>query len=232
MSFMTSIKKGKPTEEAHKQLLRFGAGNFEREKVTFKLGSSAEAAAGFEYLNIFQELFFKHNKGEDIALSGQIIGKDKKGIQGVLEEHQIEPEKVFGTKITLKCSILCEKAEALKKDVEDKGGYFLIGLTAGKYFVKTKTTFPKPGKLVEKFCRIKLPKEAGDDLKTELGIEGDVKKKADINTTYEIHDVKVDENLLKKDPARARLESRRDVTVKRHFIIDGNESDEEFRSLV
>jgi hypothetical protein len=232
MSFITSIKEGNPSGEAHRQLLRFGSGTFTREKITVKIGSTVEAIAGFEYLNTFQGLLLNAVIGETVEVNGQIIGKDKKAIQGILSDYDITPVKVFGTKITVDFSMPSEKVRKLKDELESSSGHFLCGLSSGKNTLKTKTTFPKPGKLVEKFCRVKLPKDFKDNLLKELAIPGNISKKADIDTIYDIHSVKVDESLLKTNPVKARLESRRDITVKRHFTIDGDESDEEFRALV
>lgn len=232
MNFFQSIKDGHPTAEAHRNLLRFGRGTFDREQITVrKTKTQIDVSAGFEYYLAFYRLFLEFTEAEDIAVKGVIIGP-KQQIQRLLEEMGIQPSKLFGKKFTLDYVAKRSELEELAERIGETSGHLLLTLKADAAQLTSKTTFPKPGKLVEKFCRLKAPVENAPRVVESLLVP-DFNKKAIISTVYEVRAIHYDDELLESDPSRARLESTRDIEVRRTIKIDDQDLVEEsFRAVV
>ena len=230
MNFLQSIKAGEPTVEAHKNLLRFGKGTFEREVITIrKTKQSIDVTSGFEYYLTLYRLFLSIATS-DVSSKGVIIGP-KQQMQQVLEDMNIQPSKVFGKKFTIDHVAPPEAFLALADRAESTSGHLLLTLKADVGTLTSKTTFPKPGKLVEKFCRLKIPVEHVG-LVTDALMIPDFQKKATITTVYDISAIRYDEKLLEEDPSRARLESKREVEVRRTITLDDRTIEESFSAVV
>jgi hypothetical protein len=230
MNFIQSIKAGTPSVEAHKNLLRFGKGTFDREQIVIrKTKQLVDVTAGFEYYLAFYRIFLSLSEGP-VSSKGIIIGP-KQQMQQVLEDMNIQPSKVFGKKFTIDHVGTAEELLALADRAESTSGHLLLSLKNTNLTLTAKSAFPKPGKLVEKFCRLKIP-VAHAKLVTDALMIPDFEKKATIDTVYDITRIHFDEKLLTKDPARARLESKREVEVKRTITIDATSSVESFSAVV
>jgi hypothetical protein len=230
MNFLQSIKAGTPSIEAHKNLLRFGKGTFDRELITIrKTKQSIDVTAGFEYYLTFYRIFLSLAKGS-VASKGVIIGP-KQQMQQVLEDMNIQPSKVFGKKFTIDHVGTPDELLALAERAQSTSGHLLLSLSEQIGTLTAKTTFPKPGKLVEKFCRLKIPVAHAHLVTEALMIDG-FEKKATIATVYDITAIRFDEKLLEKDPVRARYESKREVEVKRTITLDATVIEESFDAVV
>ena len=230
MNFLQSIKAGTPTHEAHKNLLRFGKGTFDREVTTLrKTKQMIDVTAGFEYYLTFYRIFLSITE-ETVSSKGVIIGP-KQQMQQVLEDMNIQPSKVFGKKFTIDHVGPADEFRALADRAESTSGHLLLSLKSGSATLTSKPTFPKPGKLVEKFCRLKIPVEHAHLVTQALMID-DFEKKATIKTVYDITAIRFDEKLLEEDPSRARLESEREVEVKRTITLDDRVIEESFSAVV
>lgn len=219
MNFLQSIKDGNPTAEAHRNLLRFGKGVFDREQIAVrKTKTQIDVSTGFEYYLTLYRLFLDFTASDDIQVKGVVMGP-KQQIQRLLEDMGIQPSKLFGKKFTLDYVAKRSELEELLARIGDTSGHLLLTLKADSAQLTAKTTFPKPGKLVEKFCRLKAPITNAVRVSEELMIPP-FKKKAVIETVYDIRRIQFDDALLTTDPARARLESKRDVEVRRTITID------------
>lgn len=231
MNFLQSIKAGTPTNEAHKSLLRFGKGSFSREQITIrKTKKQIDVTTGFEYYLALYRLYLDVVKTDDIAVKGVIIGP-KQQMQQVLEELNIQPAKVFGKKFTL--DYVADKNELIRlaDRMDGTTGHLLLTLKADDATLTAKSAFPKPGKLVEKFSRLKIPIEHSAKV-AELFMIPEPKKKAVIETVYVINKINFDDGLLLTDPARARLESTREVEVNRTITIDDETITDSFSAVV
>ncbi len=230
MFFLKSIKEGKPTFEAHKNLLRFGLGEYKREKIKIKLGKKIDVSTGFEYLNTLQKLFLDSTEDDIIIVKGRLIG-DKKIVENILEEFNIEPEKIIGKKFEINVKLNKDKLKDFKERLFENNIYFLANFSSKDASLKSKNNFPKPGNLVENFAKLSVDKKYKDKILDAFLIK-DFNKKAEVETVYVVNDIIVDENLLKENPEKARLESKRDLTVKRKIVLDNEEYEEEFSALV
>ncbi|MFT4309862.1 MAG: hypothetical protein ACMXYL_05240 [Candidatus Woesearchaeota archaeon] len=230
-SFIKSIIEGKPNEEAHRLLLRFGMGTFDREKIALRKSKMIDASAGYDYLGLFQDIFLSYYNDKDIEYSGVVIGQDAKKTAKMLEENNVKIVKSTGKKHTVKGVMKGSRLKEIKDELFNQRAGFLVSLSYDKNTLKTKTSYPKPGKTVEGFVKMKIDVNA-DSLITE-GLCIDIyNKKAVILTQYEVHNVLYDEKLLSKDPVIARLESKRDVTITRNISLDKEEKKEVVRAKV
>jgi len=230
-SFLISIKNNKPNEEAHRLFLRFGSGVFQREKITIRKGTTIDVSSGFDYLGVLQEIFLEAYENEDIEYSGVIIGLDAKKALVVIEDSGLKVIKSVGKKHTVKGIMKGKELLKSKKVLFDIRAGFLVSFVHGKNTLKSKTAYPKPGKIVEGFVKMKIEKNSFNNIIEAFGLK-EFKKKAVIETTYDISKVVFDDTLLKKDPAKARLDSKRDTKLIRKMIVDGTEEKDEMSALI
>lgn len=230
-SFLKSIKINKPTEEAHRLFLRFGSGEFQREKLTVKKGPTTDVVSGYDYLGLMQDIFLELYSNESVDYSGVIIAVDTKKTPSLIEELELKVVKKVGKKTTIAGSMKGSELKAAKHALFELRAGFLVSLTHGKSTLKSKTAFPKPGKTVEGFVKMKIDGKAFGTI-CEALLLPEFKKRAVIETKYNIEKVVFNEALLKKDPVQARMESRRDATIVRSMTIDGILTTEEIKALV
>jgi hypothetical protein len=230
-SFFLSIKNNKANEEAHRLFLRFGSGVFQREKMTIKKAPLVDVSSGYDYLGLFQDIFLETFSNDDIEYSGIVIGLNAKETIKTIEAHDIKIVKSIGKKHNIKGIAKGTELLKFKKALFEEKSGFLVSLTNGKNFIKSKTAYPKPGKTVENFVKMKIEDKAFKEMVNALGIK-EFKKRAVIETTYDIEKVVFNEELLKKDPVQARLESKRQSKIIRSMTIDGVELKEEIKALI
>jgi hypothetical protein len=219
MNFIKDVYNNQVNELAHAKFVRYGKGNYEKEEMKIKVGSKIQIWAGFEYVDVFFRLL-ADVANEDVSIKGIIVSKTD--IREDLVGAGIEPKKVTGKKYTIEE----ELSPARFKDFVDKfGGYYLLlAAKSGVNEIKTKKSVPKPGKLIEKFATVKFDKKHLDIIKDEFLFDysGNFKE-ASITHTYNIQEIVVDDALIEKDPAAARLAAKRKGTLIRKRIVDGKE---------
>jgi hypothetical protein len=230
-SFIISIKDNKPTEEAHRLFLRFGSGTFEREKVTIRKSKMIDVSAGHDYLGLLQDIFLETFQNEDIEYSGTIIVQNPKEGLKAIEEQGLKVIKSVGKKHTIQGNMKGDELLRAKEAMFAIRAGFLISFAYDKNTLKSKTSYVKPGKTVEGFVKMKIGSVAFNKILERIGLK-EFKKKAVIETTYNIDRVVYDDSLLKKDPAKARMESRRDAKITRKVTSDSETITEEIKALV
>ncbi|MFP4112059.1 MAG: hypothetical protein ACLFUO_03595 [Candidatus Woesearchaeota archaeon] len=228
INFIKNIWNNDVDEVAHAKFVRYGKGEFVKEEFKIKAGSKIQVWAGFEYVEVLFRMM-----AEVVTEPGSVKGTivSKQDIKSKFDELGIEPKKITGKKYTVEETL---DPEQFKKFVDTFSEYYmLLKAKSGNNEIKTKTSVPKPGKLVEKFASAKFDKSALDMIKKEFLFDHDGNfKEAVINHTYRIDDIIVDESLVEKDPARARLEAKRKGTLIRKSVVDGEEVTEEKDMLV
>jgi len=223
MNFIKMIFEGNTDEHVHKKFVRYSKGEFHKEPFEIKVGSKIQVRAGAEYLDaIFA--YISQLVSDDVSVNGVIISK--KDIKGELADLDIEPDKISGKKYTIKKDFSAEK---FREFIEKFNEYsLLLNINSGDYSVSTKKSIPKPGKNVEGFVRAKFQGKDLEFLQKEFLFDFQGKfKHAIINHTYVIDNIKVDENLVKEDPVKARIEAVRCGKIIREMQIDGETSQTE-----
>ena len=231
MSFLKDMHEQQESEEAHKVMLRFGEGTYQREPIVIRTSASLTITTGYDHLTTLQRLFLELAESEQISAKGVIVAPRKTEVLDILDQYDIEPKKVWGIKITLDFTLERERCKQMRDQLAQTGAYVLLSMSAGKEQLKTKTALPKPGKLVESFVKLTLAKDHKERVCTEF-VVGDFKKSVRIENRYEIKQVIYDEELLRKDPKRGRLESKRDVTIHRTITTDGEETTDTISAIV
>ncbi len=225
MNFMRKICEGKPDDQAHAKFTRFGVGRFEREEVTIKVtGNKVKVQTGPEYIDVLLKILAEIVQ-EDVDVQGRIVSS--KDVENRIEDHGLEIIKKRGKKYDVKGVLKKEDFAKLLDGMSDC--FLLLKAASGKNKVKIGQSLPKPGKLVEKFATGEFSKDSSDMIKEEFLFDTDgFKKEAKLKHTYAIDDIAVDEELIKTDPAKARVEARRKGKVIREISIDGEDSVKEY----
>lgn len=216
INFIKKISEKDVDEATHRKFVRYGIGDYEKEAFIVKAGSSIQIQAGYEYIDIMFRLLAAL-VSSDVHLDGLIV--TTKDISKDLKAMDITPSKVTGKKYTMKITLDPKK---FREFVDKFSQYFMLfSLKSGNYEMKMKKAVPKPGKLVEKFLTIKLPRSDYGLIKTEFffDYDGDFKA-ATIKHTYMIEKIEVPKQ-YENDPEMARLHSKRIGKIKRIIEADG-----------
>ncbi len=225
MNFIRRIVQNNADEWAHKKFVRFSLGDFEREEIIIKAGSTIQVSAGFEYLDVLLGIVSRLAK-EDVIIKGKLAGKRK--LSADLSNFGIEPKKISGKedKADIDCVLPPPKFEEFFETFRDV--FMLLTVKSGKYSVNPKKSIPKPGKLVEKFVTAKLDKSDYDLIKQEFLFDFEGKfKEARIKQVYKIMEIKVPKE-YEKDFEKARTMATRKGKIIRNLIIDGKEFHKEY----
>lgn len=228
INFMKNIFENNVDSATHEKFIRYGKGEFEKEEIIIKVGSMIQLWAGFEYVDVLYRIFAQI-VSEPVSVKGVIISK--KDIRADLISQGIEPKKITGKKYTIEEEL---EPDRFKAFVDKFSEYpLLVNSVSGKNQIKTKKSVPKPGKLIEKFVSAKFEKGHLGLIQEEFLF--DVKeafKQANVRHAYRISDIIVDDSLIEKDPARARLEAKRKGTCIRKLTVDGKEETKEKDMMV
>jgi hypothetical protein len=228
MNFVKNMAQGTQDPNAHKKLVRFGLGDYQREEFTMKKGGSfVQIQGGFEYLDTLQHIMSTLMK-DDIDVVGKIVARES--IKDKLVEFDIEPTKADSKckKVEVKFTISPGKFAELLESFSDC--FLLLSLKSGKYMLKSGKSAPKPGSLKEKYTTAKFELSDIDLLKKEFLFDMDVDKfkLISIKQTYVMENIDVPKE-FENDVIKARLNSRRSGTVKRLITIDGEEHTKDFK---
>ncbi|MBN2567276.1 hypothetical protein JXB02_04290 [Candidatus Woesearchaeota archaeon] len=230
MAFIKDIFTGTLTDQTHAKLVRYSLGTFEKEPFVVKKGKDGiRVEAGFEYLDTLLALIARIVEGP-VSLRGVIVTKDD--ISSELDRLGIEPAKATGKKRTIKQDVDAATFTALVGALASRA-ILLLGVKAEGISLSVGKSVPKPGKTAERFCALRLPAAALGAVREEFlfDVPGDFSR-VTVRNTYEVKEVIVDERLLAKDPAAARLAAKRRVRVIRDLDVDGTASRSETEQVV
>ncbi|MBW3011609.1 hypothetical protein KY311_00330 [Candidatus Woesearchaeota archaeon] len=234
INFVKNIAQGKIDSATHYAFVRYGMGEFVKEDLIIKFGSSVKLSGGFEYVNVFVK-FVASLCDEDIEIKGVIPTIND--ISSALAKYGIEVEGKTrygkkGKKYDIDVTLSPEKAMQFIDEFYDM--YLLLDLKSGKRSVKVKKKeTPKIGSPSEKFVSAALAKEDAAKVKEEFLFDVDAGvKEAVVKHTYKITNIDVDESLLEKDALKARLEAKREGVLVRKVIADGKEIEKEYKFRV
>ena len=220
INFIKNIVQGNIDDATHLKFTRFGKGSFEKEDFIVKVtGKNIQLQTGYEYIDVLLKLL-AYNTSESVTGSGKIISS--KDVESKIKEHNIEIVGKRGKKYDIKFEL---GSDDFKKFVDSFNDcYLLLNLSSGNNQIKMKSSLPKPNKLVEKFATAKYDKSLLSVLKDEFLFDiSDFKKEVVLKHTYEINDILVDEELIKTDPLKARLDAKRKGRLIRFKKVDGLE---------
>jgi hypothetical protein len=232
MNYITQIANKETNEETHNALIRYGPGEFEKEEIIIAISKKKiKIQAGLDMVNPIQR-FFTSVCTKDVEVSGTIptardVGSELDSL-GILYEEKRRYGK-SGAKYELDTTLTPDKAHELVNKVYEF--FLLLNLNSGDSKVKVKKAdTPKIGSLVPKFITAEVPVEVLDKVKEEFlfDVEFDKAKKVIITHTFVIEDVIFDEELIKTDPLKARLEAKRKGVLKRKIDIDGSVTEKEY----
>lgn len=216
MIFIKKIFLDKCDEEVHRQLARFGKGDYENKALMkIKKGKNLSIKSSFEFCNDFVRLIATNAKGK-ITVSGVIVMFENFNFK----DFEISKRgKVYKCEVDFKCS----GKELLDICERFKNGWLLLKLKADGFSLSCASSLPKPGGgLKDNFCSFSL----GNEFKDEFA--WDVKEFNDliIKHRYEIKNLVVPKE-YEKDFAKARYYAKRGGKLVRELEIDGKKETKE-----
>ena len=225
INFIKKIVDNDVDDYTHLKFTRFGKGKFEKEDFIVKLsGKNVQIQTGYEYAEVILRILAENTNSEVVG-SGKIISS--KDVEDKIKEHGLEITAKRGKKYDVKFSLSSSDFKKFIYDFEDC--YVLLNATSGLNVIKMKQSLPKPNKLVEKFINAKYDKDLLPVLTDEFLFDvPNFKKQVTMKHWYEINDIVVDEELVKTDPLKARLEAKRKGKLIREINLDGNKESKEY----
>ncbi|MBD3259756.1 hypothetical protein GF371_03960 [Candidatus Woesearchaeota archaeon] len=233
MNFIRLIAQNKVDGTVHHAFTRYGPGEFVKEDfIAKKSGKNLKIWAGFEYTNVLLKFVASLCSGE-VSLKGTIpttrdVGAELKSLGVDFEEKRRYGKK--GSKYEIDTKLSADRARKLIDQLFEF--YLMLDLKCGNYSVKVKKKeTPKIGSPTDKFVTATISKDDMDKFVDEFLFDTDVKdfKECVIKHTYIINDIKVNEELAKSDPLKARLEAIRKGVIERTVIVDGKEMKKEYK---
>ena len=225
INFIRKIVDNDIDNYVHSKFTRFGKGLFEKEDFIVKLSSkNVQVQTGYEYAEVLLRILAE-NTSEDVSGSGKIVSS--KDAEKRINDANIEIVAKRGKKYDVKFSLNAQDFKKFVYDFEDC--YLLLNVTSGSNTIKMKQVLPKPNKIVEKFTNAKFAKSLLPLLIEEFLFDArDFKKQAVMKHVYEIEDIIVDDELIKTDPLKARLEAKRKGKLIRELDVDGRKEHLEY----
>ena len=214
---MKNIIEGKEDENAHRQFVRFGKGNYRRTfLISVSQGKKIKVRASFELANDLVA-FVRENK--DVKFSGKVLMLDK------------VPGKVGRKKSG---SFVYEISESSLEEFENPY-FYLLDANSEDLVLKIKKKLPKPGKNVakidDKFCSLDAEVSYWSKIKENFFWDlPDNFKKATIEHELVINEIVYPEG--EEDSAKIRELSKRKGKIIRKVTIDGDEKTTEFDLVV
>src|SRR3989344_2314544 len=223
LNFIRTIVEGNADSFAHRKFVRYGLGEFEKELLSVKVGSSIQVSAGFEYVDVMLR-FLAKLADRSLALSGVAVGK---GLEPGLKAAGAEIVKSRGSKLTIKASMAPDRFRKFLDDFSD--AIILCDVSCGLRTLKVKKSPPKPGTTVKKFMSASFGKEDLKLVKDELmfDIEGSPKK-VEIRHRYVIESIDIPKQ-FENDSVQARLNAVRKGKIIREITADWKTTSKEYR---
>lgn len=215
MNFLRSIFEGKQHPLMHDKFTRYGKGDYERLLFEIKKGKDLKIKSSFDFANDFVGIIADRIK-EDAEVSGKIIAaRDFKNELGLELADYSKRGKLFTAEINLRLNPQQLKIvyDKMKED------FLLLKIESDKFRLKTANSLPKPGGTIKPdFCSATLPLGCLDEFAWD--VKNDFKLLI-IKHILHITDVEFSKELMKTEPAKARLEARRIGKIERQLEIDG-----------
>lgn len=212
-SFIKKVLNGKSDEDSHRYFLRFGKGDYKRRfLISLNKGAKIKVKTSFELAN---DLVKFVNENKKVKFSGKVLSKNK--VEGM------EGRKKAGV-------FVYEVSECSINEFEN-AYYYLLDVNDSEIILKIKKALPKPGKDEEKidegFCSLAVDAKYWPALKNAFFWDVPECKKAEIE-----HELKISEIVMpkaEKDPAKIRELAGRKGSIIRKMIVDGKESEKEYK---
>ena len=207
--FIKNIFQGSVDEEAHRQFVRFGKGNYAgRAVLSLHKTKKIKLKGSFEYANDFVNLV---SELENVKFSGVVLSKEKLGLGNEKKKSGIYSYEV---------EIDSEKVKELKNKVY----YFLLDADSENIKLIIRKKLPKPGKVGKKkvddsFCEIEADLKYYPVLKEAFFWDVPDCKKCKVSHEYEITDLIYPEG--EKDFEKIRLMTKRKGKIIRRLEVDG-----------
>ena len=212
--FMNFIKKvfiGKSEEDAHRQFIRFGKGNYNRRALlSMWKTKNIKVKGSFEYANDFT--LFIANLGE-MKFSGNIWSKEEiSGLSGKKKEGKV----IYEVKDLLSSQI---------KKIAPQVYCFLLNADSTGVKLRIKAKLPKPGKgenkIDDKFCQMEIDEKYYNQVKEDFFWDLPDCKKAGVEHRFLITDITMPKG--EKDYAKIREMAKRKGKIIRTANVDGKE---------
>ncbi len=219
-NFLKDIFEGKTNEFIHHNFTRYGKGEYERLLFTIKKGKNLAVKSSFDFANEFIKLIAEHGKGK-LSITGKIIcGRDFKDELPCEAANYSKRGKLYTAEINTEMS-----PEELKKLYEKfRTDFLLLNISGENAKLKVGKSLPKPGGTIkDNFCSATLPVGAKDEFAWDVSDFKELLVKHIVN----VQEIAVNQELMKKDPAKARLEAIRKGIITRILSIDGKEEKRE-----
>jgi len=215
MNFLKSIFENKQHPLMHDRFTRYGKGDYERLMFEIKKGKNLKIKSSFDFANEFVEIIANKIK-EDAKVSGKIISTEdfEKSLGLELTSFSKRGKLYTGElNVTLKPAQLKELYEKTKED------FLLLKIESNNFKLKTGTSLPKPGGTIKpNFCSATLPLDCLDEFAWDARQDF---KLLIIKHILHITGIEFSKELMKTDPAKARLEAKRIGRIERILEIDG-----------
>ncbi len=223
-NFIRNIVDKKITDNVHNVFTRYSLGEFVKEPFVVKVGKKEWTIyTGFEYLN-FLHFFLAERLNGNVTVDGVI--ESVRDLSGGLEKLgiQFSSDKRFGkqgAKYVFTAELTADTYKKMVTEFFSEYLLFNVVFTGGQLKVKKKST-PKLGSATNKFVTIKLPFDLTEDFRKDYLFDVDGKfALVEVDQTYMIDEIKVDDKLLAKDPLLARKNAMRVGTIVRTVTVDG-----------
>ncbi|MBT3407575.1 hypothetical protein HOK68_02875 [Candidatus Woesearchaeota archaeon] len=229
MSLLKDIESKNISKLTHKFFTRFGKGTFEKEicKIT-NSKKEIKFNTGYEYSAFLIE-FISNNLNEDCEIDGKFISLDNnEDVFLKFNELEIIKSNKQFTKVEFKGKFSSERFKDFVQAII-LNGIILINLKSQNINLKMKRAIPKPGKLMENFCSLKLNLTFSNKLKEEFFPEApDVFKKGTCQHFYIIESIDIPDE-YKNDFALAKIHAKRIGQIKRITNFDGIEKESKIK---
>ena len=211
MNFIKKVFMGKSGEDAHRQFVRFGKGEYNRRAL---LGlwrtKNVKIKGSFEYANDFT-LFIANL--EEVKFSGSIWSKEEiSGLSGKKKEGRIiyEVENMSSSQI---------------KKIAGQVYCFLLNADGNGIKLRIKSKLPKPGKgenkIDDKFCQMEIDEKYYNQAKEDFFWDLPDCKKASVEHRLIIIDIVIPKG--ETDYAKIRELAKRKGKIIRTANVDGKE---------
>jgi len=230
-NFIKNIVDGNVSDFEHKKFTRFSKGRFEREIIKINLvAQKIKVSSGFEYNDVLQKMlskiFVENKQVDSINVKGSVFSKSKEKPDVILNKLEID----FETKGKKRIIDETMSPDKFKEFVNSIGNFYsLLNIKAGIYSLSVKKSLPKPGKLIENFCKAIFSKSDLDFIHDEFLFDTKEDfKKAIIKHTYLIEDIIIPEK-YKDDVENMRIMSKRKGEIIRDIEVNGESFKKEYK---
>lgn len=232
MQFIKQIFLENTQPWVHKKFVRYGKGEFDGPTLSVKKSKdSVKINASVGYASSLVRIISQ--TPSDVTVKGSIFAK--RDVTDVIGQY-IEISKSSGKKglysVDVSGTIASGKLDELCDKIPDAD--FLVDVSAGRQKLKCKKKLPKPGsKIDDGFCSAELSMDSMDFIFDELLFD---LEKTDFNEIGITHRYTITELVapddIRKDPARFRVEAKRQGVIRRTVTIDKDKKETEHVFLV